>query len=535
MARVFTITPGLENMGAMKTGGQGSVYKGRRIGEIITAIKILPTPICSETADDRNFTAFQNEVAKLKKVNEKPNPNVVKILSSGISDTGNFPFIEMEFIEGPDLEELLQPPSDPIFTLKEVLKVAEQLSNALAHCHALDVRHGDIKSNNVKFNTKTGNYVLLDFGLAIMSDEQRRSSLNQAGAIEFMAPEQNTGQMLFETDVYSFGVILFELLAGTVPFPLKDKTENARNEVRLAHMVTPVPDVIELRRKTLPEWWTGQRKENEMQVPEWLVSMIYKCLEKKPEDRFANGLQLHDYIIQKFISRPDSNPEISQVTNLEMAKQSLVVNEEQLKNQLAEFKAELAKKESELVLLKERLSVAANSYQAAATTEIDASSDNRVSTAAFAGLLIFALIFAGFVVYSYTRNNVTANSQTFQTIGSNTDTAANTTSDSRTPTGEPVPSGNINSLPKQTKPVLGKKEETTTDATADSTDIPADDQNDQQVDDKQKQNENSLPDNSGQQTEQKSEDTAKHSKPLEKNANDSQNNQKSNDKPDNNN
>ena len=54
MSKVFTITSGLETMGALKTGGQGSVYKGRRTGEIITAIKLLPTPIYSETADDKN-------------------------------------------------------------------------------------------------------------------------------------------------------------------------------------------------------------------------------------------------------------------------------------------------------------------------------------------------------------------------------------------------------------------------------------------------------------------------------------------------
>ncbi len=83
--------------------------------------------------------------------------------------------------------------------------------------------------------------MLLDFGLALMSDEQRRTSLRHAGAIEFMAPEQNEGQMLFQTDVYSFGVILFELLAGVVPFPLKDKGETARNNVMVAHMETPPP------------------------------------------------------------------------------------------------------------------------------------------------------------------------------------------------------------------------------------------------------------------------------------------------------
>ncbi|WP_207496144.1 serine/threonine-protein kinase [Aridibaculum aurantiacum] len=296
MSRVFTITAGLENMGAMKTGGQGSVYKGKRIGEIITAIKLLPTPIHSESDADKNFIAFTNEVEKLKKVNEKPNPNVVKILSSGITDTGNLPFIEMEYIEGPDLEELLQPPHEPLFTIKEVVKVANHLSNALAHCHKIGIKHGDIKSNNVKYNIHTGNYMLLDFGLAVMSDEQRRTSLRHAGAIEFMAPEQAEGTTLFETDVYSFGVILFELLAGTVPFPLKDKSETSRNQVMVAHLETAPPDMLQLRKQALPAAWSDEKKVQEMQVPAWLVNMIYRCLEKKPQQRFENGDVLHDFI-----------------------------------------------------------------------------------------------------------------------------------------------------------------------------------------------------------------------------------------------
>ena len=297
MAKVFTITEGLENMGALRTGGQGSVYKARRVGEIISAVKLLPTPIMNESMEDKHFRDFQNEVQKLKKVNQVPNPNVVKILSSGITETGAFPFIEMEFIEGPDLEELLKAPHDPIFTIKEATKVAEQLSCALAHCHKVDVKHGDIKSNNVKFNLHTGNYVLLDFGLAAMSDEQRRTSLRHAGAIEFMAPEQNEGVMLMQTDVYSFGVILFELLAGVVPFPLQGNGESARNAVRLAHMETAPPDLLTLRREHLPESWPEAKKEHEMMVPEWLVSMIYRCLEKRFENRFSNGVQLHDYIV----------------------------------------------------------------------------------------------------------------------------------------------------------------------------------------------------------------------------------------------
>ena len=339
MAKVFTITDGLENMGALKTGGQGSVYKGRRMGEIFTAIKILPTPIHSESAADKNFIAFQNEVQKLKKVNEQTNPNVVKIVSSGITDSGNLPFIEMEFIEGPDLEELIKPPHAPIFTIKEVIKVAEQLSNALAHCHKQDVKHGDIKSNNVKFNTHTGNYMLLDFGLAIMSDEQRRTSLRHAGAIEFMAPEQSEGQMLFQTDVYSFGIVLFELLAGTVPFPLKDKSETARNMVMVAHTETLPPDLLSLRRAAMPENWEEQRKNHEMQVPQWLVNLVYKCLQKKPSSRFANGIELHEYIALNSINS-DNISGSEHLSFLQQEINKLRREKEELRQQLLKFQSD---------------------------------------------------------------------------------------------------------------------------------------------------------------------------------------------------
>jgi len=294
MSKIFTIADGLENLGALRTGGQGSVYKGRRVGPILSAVKILPTPVYTESLEDHNYRNFLNEVDKLKKVNQVPNPNVVKILNSGITESGSFPFIEMEFIEGPDLEELVSPPHDKIFLLKDVIKVADNLAAALAHCHKFGIKHGDIKSNNVKFNINSGNYVLLDFGLSIMSDEQRRTSMRLAGAVEFMAPEQSEGQMLFQTDIYSYGIVLYELLAGQVPFPLSDSGETARNNVIVAHRETPVPDLLELRSQNMPESWSIEKREQEMRVSQWLLNLINKCLEKKPEDRYHDGVVLQE-------------------------------------------------------------------------------------------------------------------------------------------------------------------------------------------------------------------------------------------------
>ena len=126
--------------------------------------------------------------------------------------------------------------------------------------------------------------------------------MRHAGAIEFMAPEQNEGKMLFQTDVYSYGVILYELLAGTVPFPLKDNGETARNTVMVAHMESPVPDLMKLRKQNLPASWSKKQRDHEMKVPGWLLKLVYKCLEKSPDNRYANGMELHDAIIENSIA-----------------------------------------------------------------------------------------------------------------------------------------------------------------------------------------------------------------------------------------
>jgi serine/threonine protein kinase len=211
-----------------------------------------------------------------------------------------------------------------------VIKVAEHLSNALAHCHKVGVKHGDIKSNNVKLNLHTGNYMLLDFGLAIMSDEQRRTSLRHAGAVEFMAPEQNSGAMLFETDVYSFGVVLFELLAGTVPFPLQSNVESSRNAVMVSHMEVPVPDVLALRRDRIPALWPEDRRAREMLVPAWLLKIVQKCLEKKPENRYRNGIELHDSIVLNITAQAE-NLQVTSVID------TLKAENERLKAALSEI------------------------------------------------------------------------------------------------------------------------------------------------------------------------------------------------------
>jgi serine/threonine protein kinase len=275
------------------------------------------------------------------------------------------------------------------------------------------VSHGDIKINNVRFNTASGNYILLDFGLAMMSDEERRSNIGRLGAIEFMAPEQNTGQMLFQTDVYSFGIVLFELLSGTVPFPIKDNGETARNEVRLAHMVASVPNLLELRKSALPSTWTAEKKEREMQVPDWVIKMIEKCLEKKPEKRFSNGGELYNYIIRQLTSsRVNARNPVSSISIKPLAKQDFIVYHQQLKKQLSLYQNELTKKENELAELKELLGEEQMNGLRVEKKKVGASKSSRVSSASFIALLFLTVGLGAFVMYPVIKNSPLANAAT---------------------------------------------------------------------------------------------------------------------------
>ncbi|TCD10826.1 serine/threonine protein kinase [Pedobacter frigidisoli] len=405
MSEIFTITEGLQNLGALKTGGQGSVYKGMRMGPIYSAIKLIPTPIYVEDDSDKNYRNFLNEVTKLQQVNIHPSPNVVKILSSGITDSGSFPYIEMEYIEGPELGELLLPPHQKVFTVKELLKVAEQLAAALAHCHQVDVKHGDVKSNNVKYNIQTANYVLLDFGLAIMSEEQRRTSIRHAGAIEFMAPEQHEGKMLLQTDIYSYGIILYELLAGQVPFPLEGNGDTGRNSVMIGHLEKEIPDAMALRKNNLANAVQDEVLISEMQVPHWLLKLIERCLQKDPAERFANGMELYKAVTNGLIS---SAPLNFQSTESTFPNESL--NFEALKG---EARQKTEKLENELAILKPLAFKAGIKYNEA-SGKYQQEDYLNIPRKVFLGCAAACLILIAFLSYNFfkTPNTVVTTAQT---------------------------------------------------------------------------------------------------------------------------
>lgn len=386
------------NLGALRTGGQGSVYKGMRMGPVYSAIKLIPTPIYVEDESDKNYRNFLNEVTKLNHVNEKPSPNVVKILSSGITESGSFPYIEMEYIDGPDLSELLLPPNQKVFALKELLKVAEQLAAAIAHCHQVGVKHGDIKSNNVKYNIHTANYVLLDFGLAIMSEEQRRTSIRHAGAIEFMAPEQHEGKMLFQSDIYSCGIILYELLSGQVPFPLEGNGDTGRNSVMVGHLEKEIPDVMLLRKKNLSDEVSEEVLNNELQVPQWLIKVINRCLQKDPDNRFANGMEFYEAVTNGLLSAGQQD-----LANHDFARPGETLRLASAEKELREKNAQL---EKELSVLKPMAFEAGVTFNEASGL-YQRGKYIRISKLAFVGLISACIVLIGFLSFGVFKTEET--------------------------------------------------------------------------------------------------------------------------------
>ena len=191
-------------------GGMGAVYKGRQTGlDRAVAIKLLP----SEMAADAQFvTRFQREARTLARLQH---PGIVAVHDFGQTSEGHLYFV-MEFVDGTDLAHIihgvgLEPP--------QVLEVITQICDALQYAHTQGVIHRDIKPANVLL-TKDGRAKLADFGLARPLQEDTGALTGShvvMGTPDYIAPEQMTGHADHRADLYSLGVMLYEMLTGQTP------------------------------------------------------------------------------------------------------------------------------------------------------------------------------------------------------------------------------------------------------------------------------------------------------------------------------
>jgi predicted Ser/Thr protein kinase len=213
VARVQEVFPQLEILEAVGRGGMGFVYKARQPNlDRVVALKLLP----ERFAQDPEFAErFNREGRFLARLNH---PNIVSVHDFG--RTGDFYFLTMEYVDGVNLRQAMQAGR---FSPAEALAIVPQICAALQYAHGQGVLHRDIKPENILLDGK-GGVKIADFGIAKMIGEERASiTLTQAGATlgtpQYMAPEQleRPNDVDHRADIYSLGVVFYELLTGELP------------------------------------------------------------------------------------------------------------------------------------------------------------------------------------------------------------------------------------------------------------------------------------------------------------------------------
>jgi eukaryotic-like serine/threonine-protein kinase len=245
-------------------GGMGIVYRAiyTKTGTPV-AIKVLSPDL----SDDTQLQArFEREIAILKKLQH---PNIVKYYGGG--KFGAQRFYAMELVHGGALEKLLKEKRQ--LPWEQVVEFGLQIVKALEHAHAAGVVHRDLKPANLLL-TPEGTLKLTDFGIARDTQATALTAAGRTvGTYAYMAPEQIRGKPPVDrkTDLYALGCVLFEMLTGETPF-----SGSQQGEVLMAHLQEEPPRVTSLARN----------------CPQWLEDLIFNLLEKNPEDRPYDALQV---------------------------------------------------------------------------------------------------------------------------------------------------------------------------------------------------------------------------------------------------
>ena len=217
------------------TGGMSSVYRARdTLLERHVALKLLHE---YHGADAESIERFRREA---RAVAQLSHPNIVTVIDRG--EDGDRQFIVFEYVDGENLKELVA--REGALPVRRALELAIQVGEGLACAHEHGVVHRDVKPQNVLLNGD-GRAKVTDFGIARSLDVDHGMTLTGTviGTSSYIAPEQASGRSVDErTDIYSLGVVLFELLTGDVPFPGESFVA-----VAMRHVHEAPPSVLELR------------------------------------------------------------------------------------------------------------------------------------------------------------------------------------------------------------------------------------------------------------------------------------------------
>ena len=263
-------------------GGMANVYLAHdTILDRDVAVKVLR----GDLADDEKFVRrFQREAIAASSLNH---PNIVEMYDVG-EDEGKY-FIVMEYIEGQTLKSLIK--KRGALTLAEVIDIMLQLTSGIACAHDSYIIHRDIKPQNVLI-LDDGRVKITDFGIAMALNSNELTQTNSVmGSVHYLPPEQANGSgSTIKSDIYSLGILMYELLTGKVPF----KGDNAV-EIAIKHLKEPMPSVCE---------------ENP-EIPQSIENIILKACAKNPKNRYDSVMEMHNDIKTALTEERRNEPKIT--------------------------------------------------------------------------------------------------------------------------------------------------------------------------------------------------------------------------------
>src|SRR2546423_3998591 len=259
----------------IKRGGMGAVYRGKHVlMDKTVAIKVLHPSLAVEDAVVARFSREARAASRIS------HPHAVSVTDFGESENGVV-FLVMEYLDGRTLKEIVK--SEGPLAVDRVVEIVRQVAGALDVAHQQGVVHRDLKSDNIMLSQTSGAEwaKVLDFGIAKIQQPEGEPDVDSTavnvvvGTPQSMAPEQcsQAGPIDARLDIYSFGIIIFEMLAGRVPF-----TGESPTMIMMKQVQDPPPSILEVR----PELGAG------------LAQVIAKALAKQPADRFQTAGDVSD-------------------------------------------------------------------------------------------------------------------------------------------------------------------------------------------------------------------------------------------------
>jgi serine/threonine-protein kinase len=256
------------------SGGMAVIYKAQDmlLGRIV-AVKVLRPSL---TADPAFMSRFRNEARSVANLNH---PNIVTVHDVG--NDGSTQYIVMEFVEGQDLKKIIK--AEGGLSIDRTLKLVIQICAGIGFAHRAGLVHADVKPQNILV-TRGDMVKVTDFGIAqALSDTQPSERQSVVwGSPHYFAPEQARGERPTPaSDVYSIGIVMFELLTGRLPYVGANQQELA-----LAHIREQVPNVVEYNPN----------------VPDTLGQIVYKVMSKEPSARYRMADQL-GHVLESYRDR----------------------------------------------------------------------------------------------------------------------------------------------------------------------------------------------------------------------------------------